>query len=370
MGSNLKKILQAKLSTKRSTPPVKISWGQIGLLTACFLLVFSLQLLVQLPVIGIPFFYLIPITWAAIYRGAKTGAIAGLVAGFFLTMNYLIGSTPEAFIGDVIVKTSVYVFLGYVLGALWQRQVQLEISLLQRKQELSKLRSLQDALTSDELNSMLGVETAACFVPARSGVSGDFFLAQDSSVQGTQIFAIGDAIGKGHQAAQQAIFVRTTIATFSRFVADPARLLELANYSLLERGEQGSFVTALCVSKDSNDQVAIASAGHPPPLRLDGQEVEMHTGLALGIEFDIESQVHRCSLEKGLLLYTDGLPEARNPEGELLNEGKIKEYLKQNQNQDLDQILEGLRQIAEDWSQNGLGDDLCMLALRPKVKEE
>ena len=88
------------------------------------------------------------------------------------------------------------------------------------------------------------------------------------------MLAVGDVSGKGIEAARRATFVRTSLATFAAFVDDPRQLLELSNQVLVERiGISSSFVTALvAVVHPREGRLAWASAGHPPPLRLDTGE--------------------------------------------------------------------------------------------------
>jgi serine phosphatase RsbU (regulator of sigma subunit) len=89
-------------------------------------------------------------------------------------------------------------------------------------------------------------------------------------------------MGHGLPAARRATFVRTALATFARFTDDPARLLELANQSLIEKvGTTSEFVTAVCAVFDPDTgSVSWASAGHPVPRALD-------TGKRIGDDADV-----------------------------------------------------------------------------------
>ena len=87
------------------------------------------------------------------------------------------------------------------------------------------------------------------------------------------MLAVGDVSGKGIEAARRATFVRTSLATFAGFVDDPRQLLEFHQVLVERTGISSNFVTALvAVVHPREGRVAWASAGHPPPLRLDRGE--------------------------------------------------------------------------------------------------
>lgn len=128
---------------------------------------------------------------------------------------------------------------------------------------------------------------------------------------------IGDVVGKGLTAARRAAFTRTAFASVAPFSDDPCRLLELVNVATFERiGESADFVTAACVTYDpASGTLRAGSAGHPPPLRLDtGAEVRIPGGgRALGLAGTVGCTAVTDELApgEGILLYTDGLIEAR-----------------------------------------------------------
>lgn len=101
------------------------------------------------------------------------------------------------------------------------------------------------------------------------------------------------------------------------FSDDPCRLLELVNVATFERiGESADFVTAACVTYDpASGTLRAGSAGHPPPLRLDtGAELRIPGGgRALGLASTVGCTAVTDELApgEGILLYTDGLIEAR-----------------------------------------------------------
>src|SRR5687767_5090882 len=184
--------------------------------------------------------------------------------------------------------------------------------------ELEDLRAIRDALTPPELPQRPGLELAAAFLPAAAEqVSGDFYLVAEGP-QDSTVLVVGDVVGHGLQAGRRAAFVRTTFAATAPFSDDPSRLLSWANTALIERaGTTSEFVTAACVTYLPSERLLRwAYAGHPPALRLDdGRELTAVTqGAPLAVRADpgcVEGSM-RSTGSAGVLLYTDGLTEARH----------------------------------------------------------
>ena len=102
------------------------------------------------------------------------------------------------------------------------------------------------------------------------------------------------------------------------YLDDPAGILRTVNTELVhQHGVSAQFITMLCVVIKPDGTVLWASAGHPPPVSLaDGQPIgEVRTGHPLGIAPEIaDLEISRSSLPaEGILLYTDGLTDARPP---------------------------------------------------------
>ena len=233
--------------------------------------------------------------------------------------------------------------------------------------ELEDLRAIRDALTPPELPTRPGLELAAVFVPAAEQVSGDFYLVAEGP-QDSTLLVIGDVVGKGLNAGRRAAFIRTTFAATAPFSDDPARLLSWANTALVERAGTGSdFATAACVTYlPAEHCVRWAYAGHPPALWMrDGQELVATThGIPLGM--DEEPKFTEGSLRStdptGVLLYTDGLTEARH-EGKQFGQTGVTAVLGELESPSPSEVVTVLRErVAAFADFDSLTDDLCMLA--------
>lgn len=148
-----------------------------------------------------------------------------------------------------------------------EERVELELGVRLRAVELElvDLRAIRDALLPPTLVQREGMSIAAEVIPGEPYVGGDFFFVGDGP-RGTVVVAVGDAVGRGLQAARRSAFTRTVLASVAAFSDDPGRLLQWVNVALVERiGESAEFVTAACVTYDPGTRVLrVASAGHPP----------------------------------------------------------------------------------------------------------
>jgi phosphoserine phosphatase RsbU/P len=153
------------------------------------------------------------------------------------------------------------------------------------------------------------------------------------------------------------------------FSDDPSRLLSWANTALIERaGTSVEFVTAACVTYLPSAQLLRwAYAGHPPALWLDdGQELRPpRQGIALGLGADLgcAEGSRRATGGAGVLLYTDGLTEARH-DGELFGLDRVSAALGGLHEASPAEVVAVLRARVADYAYGTLTDDLCLLAAR------
>jgi serine phosphatase RsbU (regulator of sigma subunit) len=213
------------------------------------------------------------------------------------------------------------------------------------------------------------LELAAAFLPAvAERVRGDFDLVAEGPQEST-VLVVGDVVGHGLQAARRASFIRTTFAATAPFSDDPGRLLSWANTALIERaGTSVEFVTAACVTYLPSEQLLRwAYAGHPPALWLDdGHELtalKQGTALGLGADLRCAEGSQRSTGGTGVLLYTDGLTEARH-DGDLFGLDRVSAALGDLHHASPAEAVAVLRARVADYAYGTLTDDLCLLAAR------
>ena len=352
---------------------------------ALLLSVFGAQVTVQDLAIGVGYLYLLPTLVAALWFGSLGGVAAGAAsAGLFFLAAALGGEDDLA--TATLVRLLVLCAVGYAFGAVRTRERGARRELADQTRELSELRALRSALVPTEVPDQPAVDLATCFVPAQERVAGDFFVVQQGPDDST-VVVVGDVVGKGLEAARRAAFVRAALAAYAPYEGDPCRLLELANAALVEStGISGDFVTAACVVyRPGNHSLSWALAGHPPPMLLDrgGRLNGIEPGLPLGLaeRIDCARGERMLAVGDGVLLFTDGLTEARRPFSELLatdqqrgrprpelfGDDRIAKVLVEHDGEGPREVLRALRSAAERFTAgDGLADDLCMVAVRAK----
>ncbi len=159
---------------------------------------------------------------------------------------------------------------------------------------------------------------------------GDFFdWTQHSS--GAFYLVIGDVMGKGLHAKFYAFsflsYIRGTLYAMLQTIESPAELLQRVNHVLMQDNVMEETFASLLIARwdPVNHQITYANAGHCRPILVkDAQTAEVveYSDLIVGLDAQATFQDTTLSIPKGggLLLYTDGLAEQRNAQGEMVGE--------------------------------------------------
>jgi len=152
-------------------------------------------------------------------------------------------------------------------------------------------------------------------------VSGDYCdVILPSNSDGKVIFLLGDVTGKGVAASLLMTHLHAMFRSLAGIGLELDKLMEMANRLFCESTIAGQYATLVCGSVSRDGTVEIASAGHFPALLLGKGGVSRieATGLPLGMFTTSSYAVRRTRLEPddSLLLYTDGISEARSPSGD------------------------------------------------------
>jgi sigma-B regulation protein RsbU (phosphoserine phosphatase) len=194
--------------------------------------------------------------------------------------------------------------------------------------ELEIARDIQASFLPASVPQIPGFDIAAVAIPAME-VGGDFYDFVPMS--GDRLaFVIADVSGKGVSAALFMAMSRTLIRASLEGQEDPAAALREANRLIARDAQSGMFVTAFtAVLEPSWRTLACVSAGHNPPLIVHGdtgEAVFLHErGIAMGILDDMESTAEILQLRLGdmVVMYTDGVTEAINPEFAAFGEERL-----------------------------------------------
>jgi sigma-B regulation protein RsbU (phosphoserine phosphatase) len=202
------------------------------------------------------------------------------------------------------------------------------------ERELAMAGQIQASFLPTSLPRLTGWELAVTLEPARVA-SGDFydFIPLPNGCLG---MVIADVSDKGMGAALYMAMARTLLRTYaSEYPGQPDRVLDATNRRILGDAGAGLFVTVFYATLDpESGWLTYCNAGHPPPLVLDlrkpEQMVELgRTGMALGAVDDTSWRQRTLRLEPGqvMLLYSDGISDAQNPERELYGRDRLREFL-------------------------------------------
>lgn len=196
--------------------------------------------------------------------------------------------------------------------------------------ELDIARQIQLGAVPHEFTSFTEryrIDIDASMLPARE-VGGDFYDVFDVGDQGI-CFVIGDVSGKGVPASLFMMRAQSLIKESVLACDDLGAAFTLVNRRLCEHNEALLFVTAFaCVLDTATGHVSYVNAGHNPPSMLrEGVRsyLRVKPGLVLGAMDVVTYREASMDFKPGdeLLLYTDGVTEASNAEGELFGEDRL-----------------------------------------------
>jgi len=233
--------------------------------------------------------------------------------------------------------------------------------------DLELAKSIQESFLPNEMPQIEGYQ-AACHMSSAFEVGGDFY----DTVQlpdGRNAYLIGDISGKGVSAAMIMSTVLSDIRMELTHGGTAAEILNRFNESLCKKAKNGMFVSLILMILDpQTGELEIANAGHLPPVHILSQHIWQHdeaSGPPAGIILDASYDCTRLRLEPGemVLLYTDGVTEARNEHHIMLGAGKLLAWLDDCPDRPeacMEYLIERIRLFTGQATQN---DDITLLIL-------
>ena len=195
-----------------------------------------------------------------------------------------------------------------------------------QQREAEEARLIQRGLLPTSTPQVAGIDLSVTWLPA-DGVGGDCF---DTLGFGSSLgVSIADIAGKGLPAALLMSNLQAAVRAFAQDAASPASINNSVNRLLCRNMASGRFATFCYARIDAGARrIVYSNAGHNPPLLLRGDgsvEKLCDGGMVLGIFPDTQYEQSELSLRPGdrLLFYTDGITEARDPEGEEYGEDRL-----------------------------------------------
>jgi phosphoserine phosphatase RsbU/P len=235
--------------------------------------------------------------------------------------------------------------------------------------EVQLARQIQKTFLPEELPQFPDWELDARWKTARQ-VGGDFYDVFHLPDNRLGLF-IADVADKGVPAALFMALTRTLVraAVFENY--SPSEAMKRVNDLLIPDTRQGMFVTAVYAVLDmSTNELTYVNAGHNPPLwvKCDGSVERLtRTAIALGVVMGepVTQRTIRLEVGDNLLLYTDGLTESFNSDGDFYGEGRLIEALLSDECGSAHELLDVVEKSLLDFVRDvPPADDLTMLVLR------
>lgn len=236
------------------------------------------------------------------------------------------------------------------------------------------VHTLQRGLLLQEIPEIPGVEVGVEYLSVRENneVGGDFYDLIDTHYDGW-LCALGDASGKGARAAALTALILYTLRAVA-FQGDlPSAMLAALNEAMIRHSTDNQFCTAVCLRveprEDGSADLTLACGGHPPPLlhRSGGGVKEVgEPGRAIGVFEDLELDDCRLVLGAGdtLVLYTDGVTEARAPDGTFFGEERLRSVIAACDGMDASAIGRRIKEAVVEHREGTQSDDVAILVLR------
>lgn len=235
--------------------------------------------------------------------------------------------------------------------------------------------ALQESLLPPVLPHIDGLDLATRYRPSGHGnlVGGDFYDVFGDG-HGSWFVLLGDASGIGPEAAGLAGIARYTARALADAALGPGEILEAMNRAVLRAAADERFCTAVLAElvrgPGGSFRATIASAGHPPALVLsaDGEvtAATASTGTALGIlaQARIGEATTVLSAGESLVLYTDGVIEARDEAGGELGEGGLRRLLGSAGQRSAEGLARRIERAALDHRAAERRDDVAVAVVR------
>ncbi|MFA9565982.1 MAG: PP2C family protein-serine/threonine phosphatase [Acidimicrobiales bacterium] len=296
--------------------------------------------------------------YVAVALGAAVTALVSLAWGSIAFLGVLV---PVAFT------------LGFGRGFRAEARIAQERGELERRaQEVLSQDDLApkrwaERLAPADLPDIGGYDIGRVYQPGSGMMAGDFFdvfRVDDRRVAAV----IGDVAGHGIESSITAFQAKYLLRVFLRQFRDPAQAFEELNSQMSGMGRDEEFISLCVVVFDTGaSTIRYASAGHPAGVLWHGREVRpiRPTGPLLMLDPSGRYDSYEIPLDRGdlVLLYTDGLTEARNGE-QFFGEDRVAQAVRRDPGVAPDVLCKSLLDSAVDFAGGPVPDDVAILAVR------
>ncbi|MDO4806198.1 MAG: PP2C family protein-serine/threonine phosphatase [Coriobacteriales bacterium] len=248
---------------------------------------------------------------------------------------------------------------------------EVEIGAQARIQDKRISQALQLGM-KNELQRVEGLSTQSRYSSATEAayVGGDFYdLVRLPHHRACAI--MGDVSGKGVEAASVSSAVKTALGAYAWEGLKPARMVSLLNDFLLGFSRIETFATMFVGVVDiEHGTLTYCSAGHPPAMLV---RATTHELVSLGVQSGVVGAFEGLTYKDGevelgagdiLVLYTDGVTEARDPSGAFFGEDGLRDAILREVGAGFDGLCDRIQDAVSDFTQNSLDDDVALVLIR------
>jgi|GEM_PF-165516 len=237
--------------------------------------------------------------------------------------------------------------------------------------EVEEALEIQQGLLPKEIAQIPGYDIAGAWRPAGT-ISGDYFDVLKFNEEAVGL-CIADVSGKGMPAALLMSNVQATVKVFASDKISPAELTNGVNRVLCNNTASGRFVTFFYAMLDaSQKKLTYTNAGHNAPILMgrNGKvsRLDRESGAVLGEFPQWNYGQSEIQLRSGdaVVLFTDGITEIRNYEGEEFGEGRLIQLLKNNAGQKASDLQRKIMAEISEFSDGEFLDDATLVVVSVK----
>jgi serine phosphatase RsbU (regulator of sigma subunit) len=195
----------------------------------------------------------------------------------------------------------------------------------------------------------------------------DFFFIDDDNF----CFIISDVSGKGVPSALFMVIAKTLIKAEAERQTPIRELIYYVNNVLSKNNTTAMFATLFCgILNLKTRELKMVNAGHNPPIIGNSQEgfrfLDLNNNIALGVFDDFEFQENVTKIKKGdqILLYTDGITEAFDINGEIFSEQRLIRFMQESAINTSHELVNKIEQEIKNFTKNAeQSDDITILAI-------
>lgn len=242
-------------------------------------------------------------------------------------------------------------------------------------QELKVAHDIQKRILPKSLPSMENFDFGGISIPAR-GIGGDYydFLEIERNNKNEIGIAVVDVIGKGIPAALITIMMKSILQKDAYNIKSSKEAMSCFNQSVYKETAIQKFVPMFyCVVKDKEESILYTNAGHEFPIYYQSKKNKFHTidteGFPTGGMDDTEFEEKELKMNEGdiVSIATDGIVEARNPEGENYGEKRLKNEITKHKNLPANKIVDKIYTSVIDFIKDApQHDDLTLVIIKKK----